>query len=67
MGDDYIPGNKCRLSTAGMKILSRIAVAHRLFDVCWSATTLNNVFKSAFFYILLKNNNKQIVSDWCGK
>lgn len=33
MGDDYIPGNKCGLSTAGMKMLSGIAVDRGLEDV----------------------------------
>lgn len=42
-GDDYIPGNKCRLPTAGMKILSGVAVAYGLEDVSGSATPLNNM------------------------
>lgn len=43
MGDDYIPipGNKCGLSTAGMKMLSGVAVAYGLEDVSGSATPLN--------------------------
>lgn len=42
MGDDYIPGNKCGLSTAGMKMLSGVAVAYGLEDVSGSATPLQN-------------------------
>lgn len=44
MGDDHIPGNKCGLLTAGMKMLSGVAVACGLEDVSGSATPLNNVF-----------------------
>lgn len=44
MGDDYIPGNKCGLPTAGMKMLSGVAVAYGLEDVSGSATPLNNIF-----------------------
>lgn len=33
MGDDYIPGNKCGLSTAGMKMVSAVAMAYGLEDV----------------------------------
>lgn len=47
MGDDYIPGNKCGLSTAGMKMLSGMTVACVLDDVSGSATTPNNVFMCA--------------------
>lgn len=46
-GDDYIPGNKCGLSTAGMKMLSGVAVAYGLEDVSGSATPLNNMCMSA--------------------
>lgn len=47
MGDDYIPGNKCGLSTAGMKMLSRVAVAYGLEDVSGSATPLQSVYTCA--------------------
>lgn len=47
MGDDYIPGNKCGLSTAGMKMLSGVAVAYGLENVSGSASPLNNVFTCA--------------------
>lgn len=33
IGDDYIPGNKCGLSTAGMEMLSGVAVTYGLGDV----------------------------------
>lgn len=45
-GDDYIPGNKCGLSTAGMNTLSGVAVAYGLEDVSGSAIPLNNMYIS---------------------
>lgn len=46
-GDDYIPGNKCGLSTAGMKMLSGVAVPYGLEDVSGSTTPLNNMYMCA--------------------
>ena len=47
MGDDYILGNKCGLSTAGMKMLSGVAVAYGLEDVSGTASPLNSAFMCA--------------------
>lgn len=54
MGNDYIPGNKCGLSTAGMKMLSGMTVTCGLEDISGSATTLNNVFMCASVYTFYK-------------
>lgn len=47
IGDDYIPGNMCGPSTAGIEMLSGGAKAYGLEDVRGSATPLNNVCVSA--------------------
>lgn len=49
MGNDYVPGNKCGLSTAGMKMLSGMTVACELEDASGTATTPNNVFMCAHY------------------
>lgn len=55
MGDDYIPGNKCGLSTAGMKILSGVAVAYGLEDVSGSATPQWSVYTCACVCIFMQS------------
>lgn len=51
MGDDYIPGNKCGLSTAGIKMLSGVAVAYGLEDVSGLATPLNCICAHIQYYL----------------
>lgn len=54
IGDDCIPGNKCGLSTAGMKMLSGVVLAYGLEHVSGLATSLNNAFMctNVFTFIL---------------
>lgn len=61
VGDDCIPGNKCGLSTAGMKMLSGVAVAYGLENVTGSASSLNNVF-----YVCI-NVHSYSLSCVCGR